>query len=159
MPHSWALGSSPICATRAEDELASGERRLPAESTRTAERRWDSLNEALKTFLGDKAATCSTQPQGGRELAEEIRAGAPTARVLDRLASWWLGGCERPLTRLSRYAVALRPIGKGEIEVEIEPHGCAWRPRPGPASDRSGSPSCAMRWIMAWRRLPARASG
>jgi len=142
---------------QAEDELASRLTALPAEALAPLERRWDSLNEALKTFLGDKGRdVLELSLKEVEKLAEEIRAGAPTARVLDRLASWWLEGCERPLTRLSRYAVALAADwARARSRWRLNPTGCAWRPRPGPASGPIWFTSCAMRWIMAWRRLPS----
>jgi two-component system chemotaxis sensor kinase CheA len=114
-----------------EDALASRLTPLPAEAFAPLERRWDTLNEALKTFLGDKGRdVLELSLKEIEKLEEEIRGGAPPARVLDRLASWWLEASERPLTRLSRYAVALAGrLGKGEIEVEIQPHGVRLAPK------------------------------
>jgi two-component system chemotaxis sensor kinase CheA len=116
---------------RAEDELVERCTPLPAGALAALELRWDTLNEALKTFLGDKGRdVLELSTKEIERLEEEIRAGAPTAHVLDRLASWWLEACERPLTRLSRYAVALAGrLGKGDIEVEIEPHGVRLAPK------------------------------
>jgi two-component system chemotaxis sensor kinase CheA len=116
---------------QAEDALASRLTPLPAEAFAALERRWDTLNEALKTFLGDKGRdVLELSLKEIEKLEEEIRAGAPTEHVLDRLASWWLEACERPLTRLSRYAVALAGrLGKGDIEVEIQPHGVRLAPK------------------------------
>ena len=116
---------------QAEDALASRLTPLPVEAFAPLEWRWDTLNEALKTFLGDKGRdVLELSLKEVEKLAEEIRAGAPTEHVLDRLASWWLEGCERPLTRLSRYAVALAGrLGKGALEVEIEPHGVRLAPK------------------------------
>jgi two-component system chemotaxis sensor kinase CheA len=110
---------------QAEDELADRSTPLPAEALAPLEQRWATLNESLKAFLGDKGRdVLELSITEIEKLAEEIRAGAPTAHVLDRLASWWLEPSELPLKRLSRYAVALAGrLGKGEIEVEIQPHG------------------------------------
>jgi two-component system chemotaxis sensor kinase CheA len=116
---------------QAEDALASRLTPLPAEAFAPLERRWATLNEALKTFLGDKGRdVLELSSKEIEKLEEAIRAGAPTEHVLDRLASWWLEASERPLTRLSRYAVALAGrLGKGEIEVEIQPHGVRLAPK------------------------------
>jgi two-component system chemotaxis sensor kinase CheA len=116
---------------QAEDELADRSTPLPAAAFAPLEQRWAALNEALKTFLGDKGRdVLELSIKEIEKLAEEIRAGAPTAHVLDRLASWWLEACELPLKRLSRYAVALAGrLGKGEIDVEIQPHGVRLAPK------------------------------
>ena len=64
------------------------------------------------------------------KLEQEIRAGAPTEHVLDRLASWWLEASELPLRRLGRYATALAGrLGKGEIGIEIQAHGVRLAPK------------------------------
>jgi two-component system chemotaxis sensor kinase CheA len=121
---------SNLCR-QTEDALASRLTPLPAEAFAPLQQRWATLNEALKTFLGDKGRdVLELSSQEVEKLEEEVRAGAPSARVLDRLASWWLEASERPLTRLSRYAVALAGrLGKGDIEVEIQPHGVRLAPK------------------------------
>jgi two-component system chemotaxis sensor kinase CheA len=121
---------SNLCR-QAEDALASRLTPLPAEAFAPLHQRWATLNEALRTFLGDKGRdVLELSSKEVEKLEEEVRVGAPTARVLDRLASWWLEASERPLTRLSRYAVALAGrLGKGAIEVEIQPHGVRLAPK------------------------------
>jgi chemotaxis protein histidine kinase CheA len=116
---------------QAEDELAERREPLPAEVLVPLEQRWHTLNEALKSFLGDKGRdVLEVSTKDIEKLEEEIRAGAPTSHVLDRLASWWLEASELPLKRLGRYAVALASrLGKGEIEVEIQPHGVRLAPK------------------------------
>ena len=116
---------------QAEDNLADRSTPLPAEALAPLEQRWATLNEALKSFLGDKGRNVlELSTKEVEKLEEEIRAGAPTSHILDRLASWWLESSEMPLKRLSRYAVALAGrLGKGEIEVEIQPHGVRLAPK------------------------------
>ena len=129
-----ALMGFPIVSSlchQAEDELADRSAPLPAEALAPLEQRWVTLNEALKTFLGDKGRdVLELSIKEIEKLEEEIRAGAPTSHVLDRLASWWLEASELALKRLSRYAVALASQhGRGEIEVEIQPHGVRLAPK------------------------------
>ena len=116
---------------QAEDDLASRLTPLPAEALAPLGQRWATLNEALKTFLGDKGRdVLELSSKEIEKLEEAIRAGASTAYVLDLLASWWLEASELPLKRLSRYAVALAGrLGKGEIEVEIQSHGVRLAPK------------------------------
>jgi len=121
---------SNLCQ-QAEEELAERLAPLPAGSLAALEQRWATLHESLKTLLGDKGR--DVLELSGKEiekLEQEIRNGAATAHVLDRLASWWLEATERPLKRLSRYAVALAGrLGKGEIEVEIQSNGVRLAPK------------------------------
>jgi two-component system chemotaxis sensor kinase CheA len=116
---------------RAEDALASRLTPLPAEALVPLEQRWATLNGVLKTFLGDKGRdVLELRSRDVEKLEEEIRAGASAARLLDRLASWWLEASELPLGRLARYAAALAMrLGKGEIEVEIQAHGVRLSPK------------------------------
>ena len=116
---------------QAEDELAERREPLPAEALAPLERRWHTLNEALKSFLGDKGRdVLELSAKEIEKLEQEIRAGAPTEHVLDRLASWWLEASELPLRRLGRYATALAGrLGKGEIGIEIQAHGVRLAPK------------------------------
>ena len=121
---------SSLCH-QAEDELAERSSALPAEALAPLESRWRTLNEALKSFLGDKGRdVLELSTKELEKLEQEIRAGASTSHVLDRLASWWLEAAELPLGRLGRYAAALASrLGKGELEVEIQPHGVRLAPK------------------------------
>jgi two-component system chemotaxis sensor kinase CheA len=121
---------SSLCH-QAEDELAERSSALPAEALAPLESRWRTLNEALKSFLGDKGRdVLELSTKELEKLEQEIRAGASTSHVLDRLASWWLEAAELPLGRLGRYAAALAGrLGKGEIEVEIQAHGVRLAPK------------------------------
>jgi two-component system, chemotaxis family, sensor kinase CheA len=112
---------------QAEEELAERLAPLPAASLAALEQRWAALNE----FLGDKGRdVLELSAKEIEKLEQEIRNGAATAHVLDRLASWWLEATEKPLKRLSRYAVALAGrLGKGEIEIEIQPNGVRLAPK------------------------------
>lgn len=116
---------------QAEDELAERSTALPNESLAPLEERWHTLNEALKTFLGDKGRdVLELSMREIEKLEQDIRAGVPTTHVLDRLASWWLEPAELPLKRLSRYAAALtNRLGKGDLEVQIESHGVRLAPK------------------------------
>jgi two-component system chemotaxis sensor kinase CheA len=116
---------------QAEDELADRTAPLPAESLAPLEERWRTLSEALKTFLGDKGRdVLELSTHEIEKLEQEIRAGAPTTHVLDRLASWWLEPAELPLNRLGRYAAALtNRLGKGELELQIQSHGVRLAPK------------------------------
>jgi two-component system chemotaxis sensor kinase CheA len=115
----------------AEDELAERSTALPAEALVPLESRWRSLNEALKSFLGDKGRdVIELSTKEIEKLEQEIRAGAPTEHVLDRLASWWLEAADLPLKRLGRYAIALTSrLGKGDLDVEIQAHGVRLAPK------------------------------
>ena len=116
---------------QAEDELVARSTPLPAEALAQLEQRWATLNEALRTFLGDKGRdVLEVSIKEIEKLEDEVRAGASNSHVADRLASWWLEASELPLKRLGRYAVALASrLGKGEIEVEIQPHGVRLAPK------------------------------
>lgn len=115
----------------AEDELAERLAALPAEALAPLEARWRALNEALKSFLGDKGRdVLELSIKEIEKLEREIRAGANTAHILDRLASWWLEAADRPLKRLGRYAGALASrMGKGDLDVEIQAHGVRLAPK------------------------------
>jgi two-component system chemotaxis sensor kinase CheA len=131
--NSGLMGFS-IVATQchqAEDELADRRNSLPAEALAPLERRWRTLNEALKSFLGDKGRdVLELSAKEIEKLESEIRAGAPSEHVLDRLASWWLEASELPLKRLGRYAAALASrLGKGNLEIEIQSHGVRLAPK------------------------------
>jgi len=116
---------------QAEDELADRTAPLPAEALTPLEGRWRTLNEALKSFLGDKGRdVIELSTKELEKLEQQIRAGAPTAHVLDLLASWWLEPAELPLRRLGRYASALTSrLGKGDLEIEIDSHGVRLAPK------------------------------
>ena len=121
---------SNLCQ-QAEDELNERSTPLPVGALAALELRWDTLNEALKTFLGDKGRdVLELSAKEIEKLEQEIRSGAATAQVLDGLASWRLEATERPLKRLGRYAVALAGrMGKGEIEIEIQTNGVRLAPK------------------------------
>lgn len=121
---------SSLCH-QAENELAERSTAIPTEALAPLERRWHTLDEALKSFLGDKGRdVLELSAREIEKLELEIRAGAPTEHILDRLASWWLEAAELPLKRLARYAVALAGrVGKGELDVEIEAHGVRLAPK------------------------------
>jgi two-component system chemotaxis sensor kinase CheA len=116
---------------QAEDELGDRTAPLAAEGLAPLERRWHKLNEALKSFLGDKGRdVLELSAREIEKLEADIRAGARTDHVLDRLASWWLETSELPLKRLGRYAAALaNRLGKGDLEIEIEAHGVRLAPK------------------------------
>jgi signal transduction histidine kinase/HAMP domain-containing protein len=116
---------------QAEDDLAERSLPLSAEALVPLESRWRALNEALKSFLGDKGRdVLELSAKELEKLEREIRAGVPTEYVLDRLASWWLEAAELPLRRLGRYATALASrLGKGELDVEIQAHGVRLAPK------------------------------
>jgi two-component system chemotaxis sensor kinase CheA len=115
----------------AEDELAERSTALSAEALVPLESRWRTLNEALKSFLGDKGRdVLELSTKEIEKLEQDIRAGAPTEHVLDRLASWWLEAADLPLKRLGRYAIALSSrLGKGDLDVEIQAHGVRLAPK------------------------------
>jgi two-component system chemotaxis sensor kinase CheA len=121
---------SQLCH-QAENELADRSTPLPEEAFAPLEQRWTTLNVALKTFLGDKGRdVLELSTKEIESLEEEIRTGAPTAHLLDRLASWWLESAELPLGRLGRYARALAGrLGKGEVDLEIQAHGVRLAPK------------------------------
>jgi len=148
------LGSSPICAT-SEDELASRLTALPAEALAPLERA-GLVERGPQDLPGDKGRdVLELSLKEVEKLAEEIRAGAPTRVYWIAWLWWW---------RVRTAAHAPEPVcrgagrlGKGEIEVEIEPHGCAWRqawPASGPIWLRRAQ--CG---DMAWRRLPSASEG
>jgi two-component system chemotaxis sensor kinase CheA len=116
---------------QAEDELSERSLALPAEALAPLEARWRVLNEALKSFLGDKGRdVLELSVKELEKLEHEVRAGAPTEHVLDRLASWWLEAAELPLKRLARYASALcSRLGKGELDIAIQAHGVRLAPK------------------------------
>jgi two-component system chemotaxis sensor kinase CheA len=116
---------------QAEDELAERRALLPAEALVPLEERWHTLNEALGTFLGDKGRDVLELSTNEIErLEQDIVAGVPAGRVLDRLASWWLESAELPLRRLGRYAAALTSrIGKGDLQVDINANGVRLAPK------------------------------
>ena len=116
---------------QAEDELAERRALLPAEALAPVDERWRTLNEALKTFLGDKGRdVLELSTLEIEKLEQDILAGVPTSRVLDRLASWWLESAELPLLRLGRYAVALTSrLGKGDLQLEVDAHGVRLAPK------------------------------
>jgi two-component system, chemotaxis family, sensor kinase CheA len=116
---------------QAEDELAERQTVLSTEGLAPLESRWHTLNEALKSFLGDKGRdVLELNAKEIEKLEQEIRAGAPTSHVLDCLASWWLESAELPLRRLGRYAAALSGrLGKGDLDVEIDAHGVRLAPK------------------------------
>ena len=116
---------------QAEDELAERGAALPAEALAPLDERWHTLNEALKTFLGDKGRdVLELSTKEIERLEQDILAGVPTSRVLDRLASWWLESAELPLRRLGRYAAALTSrLGKGELRVDIDANGVRLAPK------------------------------
>jgi two-component system chemotaxis sensor kinase CheA len=116
---------------QAEDELAELLSALSTEALAPLESRWRTLNEALKSFLGDKGRdVLELSAKELEKLEQEVRAGAPNEYVLDRLASWWLEAAELPLKRLGRYAAALASrLGKGELDVEIQAHGVRLAPK------------------------------
>jgi signal transduction histidine kinase/methyl-accepting chemotaxis protein len=115
----------------AEDELTERITPLPKEALEPLEKRWRILNEALRSFLGDKGReVLELATKEVEALEQEIRAGEPTTRILDRLASWWLEAAELPLRRLARYAVALTArLGKGDLEIDIESNGVRLAPK------------------------------
>jgi two-component system chemotaxis sensor kinase CheA len=116
---------------QAEDELAERRELLPAEALLPLDERWRVLNEGLRTFLGDKGRdVLELSTKEIEKLEQDILAGVPTSRVLDRLASWWLESAELPLRRLGRYAAALATrLGKGELHVEIDANGVRLAPK------------------------------
>jgi two-component system chemotaxis sensor kinase CheA len=116
---------------QAEDALAARSSGLPAEALAPLELRWRTLNEALQSFLGDKGRdVLELSIREIDQLEQEVRSGAPSEHVLDRLASWWLEAAELPLKRLGRYAAALASrLGKGDLDVEIQTHGVRLAPK------------------------------
>lgn len=115
---------------QAEDDLVDRSAPLPAESLAPLDERWRTLSEALRTFLGDKGRdVLELSRREIEKLEQEVLAGTPAMRVLDRLASWCLEPAALPLGRLGRYAAALAGrLGKGDLEVEIQPHGVRLAP-------------------------------
>jgi two-component system chemotaxis sensor kinase CheA len=114
-----------------EDTLADEMKPLPESVLSPLMARWRMLNESLKNFLGDKGRDVIelTSKEVDR-VAEMIRSGAPSTRILDRLASWWLEASELPLNRLGRYAVALsRRLGKGNLEIQVKSNGIRLAPK------------------------------
>jgi len=116
---------------QAEDDLADRRTPLPAEALAPLERRWHTLNEVLKSFLGDKGRdVVELSAKEIEKLEAKIRAGAPMEHVLDCLASWWLEASDLPLKRLGRYATALASrLGKGDLEIEVQSHGVRLAPK------------------------------
>jgi len=116
---------------QAEDELDERQSALPGEAVTPLQDRWRTLNEALKTFLGDKGRdVLELSAKELERLEQEIRAGTSTSRILDRLASWRLEPAEMPLRRLGRCAVALaKRLGKGELDIEINANGVRLAPK------------------------------
>jgi two-component system, chemotaxis family, sensor kinase CheA len=116
---------------QAEDELGERSQPLPDEALAPIEERWRTLNEALKTFLGDKGRdVLELSAKEIEKLEQDIRSGASTTHVLDRLASWWLESADLPLKRLGRYAAALAGrLGKGDLELEINANGVRLAPK------------------------------
>lgn len=116
---------------QAEDELAERKAPLPAGALAPLDERWHTLNDALKTFLGDKGRDVrELSTKEIEKLEQDILAGVPTSGVLDRLASWWLESAELPLRRLGRYADALTSrLGKGELRVDIDANGVRLAPK------------------------------
>jgi two-component system chemotaxis sensor kinase CheA len=121
---------STLCH-EAEEELAERRAPLPDESLARLDERWQTLNEALRTFLGDKGRdVVELSRMQVEKLEHDILAGAPTGRLLDRLASWWLEDAELPLRRLARYAVALaNRMGKGDLDVDLQANGVRLAPK------------------------------
>jgi two-component system chemotaxis sensor kinase CheA len=93
--------------------------------------RWGVINESLRRFVGDKGHEVMELNVREIERVEEmIRSGAPTTRVLDRLASWWLEPTDVPMNRLGRYAAALaNRLGKAPVEVEVRSNGIRLAPK------------------------------
>jgi two-component system chemotaxis sensor kinase CheA len=116
---------------QAEDELTTQPTALPPDVLAPLEARWRTLNDVLKSFLGDKGReVLELSTTELEKLERAIKAGASTSYVLDRLASWWLEAAELPLKRLGRYAAALASrLGKGELDVEIQSHGVRLAPK------------------------------
>lgn len=115
----------------AEDELEERRGLLPDESLAPLEDRWRTLNDAFKSFLGDKGRdVLELDAREVEHLERDIRAGVATTHVLDRLASWWLESAELPLRRLGRYAAALTGrLGKGNLDVDIRSNNVLLAPK------------------------------
>lgn len=114
----------------AENAQAEGRATLVEEALLSLMKRWQTLNEALCAFLGNKGRDVVDLSRNDIEALErEVLAGASATRVQDRLASWLLESADLPLQRLQRYAVALaNRLGKGDLEVVVEGHGVRLAP-------------------------------
>jgi len=108
-----------------EAEMAESHVPPSAEALSALERRWSELMQTLQRFLGERGREVVEVDLAELErLDEEVRRGAPSLRVRERLASWKLEPADRPLSRLGGQALALaRRLGKGEISVTTEGGG------------------------------------
>jgi two-component system chemotaxis sensor kinase CheA len=114
-----------------EDTLVEERQPLPEPMLAPLIERWRMLTASLKNFLGDKGRDVIelTSKEVDR-VAEMVRSGAPSMRILDRLASWWLEASELPLNRLGRYAVALsKRLGKFDLEIHVKSNGIRLAPK------------------------------
>ena len=116
---------------RIEDVLEEHEGTVGETELTPLSERWQVINESLQRFVGDKGHQVLELNVKEIERVEEmIRTGAPTTRVLDRLASWWLEPAEVPMQRLGRYAAALsNRLGKAPVEVDVRSNGVRLAPK------------------------------
>jgi two-component system chemotaxis sensor kinase CheA len=124
---------------RAEDEIDEHQR-VQVTSTIVALRsRWLTLNQALKSFLGDRGDVVELPARELEHLREEVARGASAANILERLSAWRCEPVERPLERLAAHARALaQRLGKGDLIVDVEAHGLRLDPK---------------RWAPLWSEL------
>jgi two-component system chemotaxis sensor kinase CheA len=118
-------------AHQLEDVLLEEAASLSAETLSPLRERWQSLEESLRTFLGDKGREVTELSSHEVErVIEMVRSGAPAAGVLDRMEAWCLEPTERSLRRLGNYAVAqTRRLGKGDLILQIQSNGISLSPK------------------------------
>ena len=117
--HVVGLGVVAELCEMMEAEMAETNQAPSAAALASVERRWSELVRTVQSFLGGKG--CDVVEVDLAEidrLDEQMREGAPTARVRERLASWKLEPADRALARLATHAQALaKRLGHGELDV------------------------------------------
>jgi two-component system chemotaxis sensor kinase CheA len=108
-----------------ETEMAETNQGPSPAALASIEQRWNELMLTLQRFLGERGRDVVEVDLAEIDrLDEQVREGAPAARIRDRLASWKLEPTDRPLARLATHARALaKRLGHGDLEVVTDGGG------------------------------------
>jgi HPt (histidine-containing phosphotransfer) domain-containing protein len=115
----------------AEDAIAEAQPvEAAAPSLEALRQRWQTLREAVRAFVGDRARDrIELSVHEIARLSEEVQGGLAPAAIAQRLLAWRCEPAERWFERLAQNArlLALR-LGKGEIEVSLDGGGLSLDP-------------------------------
>lgn len=113
-----------LCEAVEAEMAETGDGPSPA-ALASLEDRWNDITQTLQRFLGERGRdVVEVDARELERLEEEVRGGAPAARIRDLLASWKLEPADRSLARLASHARALASrFGKGDVSVVTDGGG------------------------------------